>query len=62
MTRRGKYQEEIRREVVRLVRTHLILTHLRASRFVEPDALLEEARAIFDGPVDVARDLDAFDF
>lgn len=40
----------------------LVLTHLRAERFVDPDALLEEARTIFDGPVEVARDLDAFDF
>lgn len=40
----------------------LILTHLRASRYADPGALLEEARAIFGGPVDVARDLDAFEF
>jgi ribonuclease BN (tRNA processing enzyme) len=40
----------------------LILTHLRASRYADPDALLEEARAIFNWPVDVARDLDAFEF
>ncbi len=40
----------------------LILTHLRASRYADPDLLLEEARAIFDGPAEVARDLETFDF
>ena len=40
----------------------LILTHLRAARYADPEALLQEACAIFDRPVDVARDLDAFDF
>lgn len=40
----------------------LILTHLRADRYTDPEALLQEAQSIFDGPVDVARDLDTFDF
>jgi ribonuclease Z len=41
---------------------HLVLTHLRASRFVDPEALAEEARESFGGAVDVARDLGAFSF
>ena len=40
---------------------HLILTHLRSSRFVDPEALVAEAEAAFGGPVDAARDLDVFD-
>ena len=40
----------------------LILTHLRASRFADPDALAAEAEAAFGGPVDAANDLDVFDF
>ena len=40
----------------------LVLTHLRASRFSDPDLLAKEAEAVFGRPVDVARDLDAFDF
>ena len=40
----------------------LILTHLRASRFVDPAELAAEAGDAFGGPVVVARDLDAFDF
>ncbi len=40
----------------------LVLTHLRASRYVEPVELASEAEAAFGGPVMVARDLDAFDF
>jgi ribonuclease Z len=41
---------------------HLILTHLRESRFVDPDALVAEAEAAFGGTVDAANDLDTFDF
>ncbi len=40
----------------------LLLTHLRASRFVDPAELAAEAASAFGGPVRVARDLDAFDF
>jgi ribonuclease BN (tRNA processing enzyme) len=40
----------------------LVLTHLRASRFVVPGELAAEAKAAFGGPVAAARDLDAFDF
>jgi ribonuclease Z len=40
----------------------LILTHLRASRFVDHDALVAEAEAAFGGPVDAAEDLDTFEF
>jgi ribonuclease BN (tRNA processing enzyme) len=40
----------------------LVLTHLRASRFVDPEELKAEAVSVFGGPVDVARDLDTFDF
>lgn len=40
----------------------LVLTHLRAMRFADPGALLEEAKAIFEGPVEAARDLDTFSF
>jgi ribonuclease Z len=40
----------------------LILTHLRASRFADPGALAKEAASAFDNPVEVAKDLDTFDF
>ena len=40
----------------------LLLTHLRASRLVDPGALAREATSIFGRPVGVAGDLDAFDF
>jgi ribonuclease BN (tRNA processing enzyme) len=40
----------------------LVLTHIRARRFADPDALAREAEAAFGRPVGVARDLDAFDF
>lgn len=39
-----------------------VLTHLRASRFADPGKLAAEAEVAFGGPVDVACDLDAFDF
>jgi ribonuclease BN (tRNA processing enzyme) len=41
---------------------HLILTHIRSSHFVDPEALVAEAEAVFGGPVDAAQDLDTFDF
>ena len=34
----------------------------RASRFVAPEALVAEAEAAFEGPVDAANDLDTFGF
>jgi ribonuclease Z len=40
----------------------LILTHLRESRFVDPEALVSEARSTFKGPVKAAEDLDIVDF
>ncbi|HET7270026.1 MAG TPA: MBL fold metallo-hydrolase [Rubrobacter sp.] len=40
----------------------LILTHIRSSRFVTPDALVAEAEAAFGGSVDAANDLDTFYF
>jgi ribonuclease BN (tRNA processing enzyme) len=40
----------------------LVLTHLRASRFVDPAELAAEAASAFGGPVEAARDLDAFHF
>jgi ribonuclease Z len=40
----------------------LVLTHIRASRFADPKELAAEAASAFGGPVEVARDLDAFDF
>ena len=40
----------------------LVLTHLRADRFADAHALADEASSAFGGPVEVARDLDAFDF
>jgi len=41
---------------------HLVLTHLRSSQFVDPEALVTEAEAAFEGPVDAAQDLDTFEF
>ena len=40
----------------------LVLTHFRASRFADPKELAAEAASAFGGQVEVARDLDAFDF
>ncbi len=40
----------------------LVLTHLRTSRFVDPRKLKVEAADAFGGPVEVARDLNTFDF
>jgi ribonuclease BN (tRNA processing enzyme) len=40
----------------------LVLTHFRASRFADPKELVAEAASAFGGPVQAARDLDAFDF
>jgi ribonuclease BN (tRNA processing enzyme) len=40
----------------------LILTHLRASRFADPTALAKEAASVFGQPVEVACDLDTFEF
>jgi ribonuclease Z len=40
----------------------LVLTHLRASRFVNPEALAAEAEAAFGGPVDAAEGLDTIGF
>ncbi len=40
----------------------LVLTHFRASRFANPKELVAEAATAFGGPVEAARDLDAFDF
>ena len=40
----------------------LILTHFRASRFADPEELAAEAASAFGGPVEAARDPDAFDF
>jgi ribonuclease Z len=40
----------------------LVLTHFRASRFVDPKELAAEAASAFGGPVEAARDLDTFDF
>ena len=40
----------------------LVLTHFRASRFVDPAGLAAEAASAFGGPVEAARDLDVFDF
>lgn len=40
----------------------LILTHIRASRFVDPDALAAEAASVFGRRTAVANDLDAFGF
>ncbi len=40
----------------------LVLTHFRASRFSDPKELAAEAQAAFGRPVEVANDLDAFEF
>ena len=40
----------------------LVLTHLRASRFVDPESLVAEAEAAFGGPVKAAEDLDIVHF
>jgi ribonuclease Z len=40
----------------------LVLTHLRSSRFVDPEALVVEAEAAFGGPVSAAEDLDTIEF
>ncbi len=40
----------------------LVLTHLRASRYVDPAELTAEAGAVFGGVVEAAKDLDSFDF
>jgi len=40
----------------------LVLTHLRASRFVDPEALAAEATSAFGESVDAAKDLDTFVF
>lgn len=41
---------------------HLVLTHIRSSHFVAPEALVAEAEATFGGPVDAANDLDVYHF
>ncbi len=40
----------------------LVLSHLRASRFVEPEALVAEAESAFGGPVKAVEDLDIVHF
>src|SRR5215216_7309132 len=40
----------------------LVLTHLRASRFVDPESLVAEAESAFGGPVKAAEDLDIVHF
>jgi|SRR5215210_1387654 len=40
----------------------LVLTHLRASRQVDPKALAAEAKYAFGGPVEAAEDLNTFGF
>ena len=40
----------------------LVLTHIRASRYVSPEKLAAEAEDAFGGPVTAARDLDAYRF
>jgi ribonuclease Z len=40
----------------------LILTHLRSSHFVDPEALVAEAKSTFMGAVEAAEDLDKVDF
>jgi len=40
----------------------LVLTHLRASRYADPDGLAAEAATAFGKQVTVARDLDAYGF
>ena len=41
---------------------HLVLTHLRASRFTDPEELADEAAGAFGRTVRVACDLDVFEF
>ena len=41
---------------------HLILSHIRSRRFVDPQVLVAEAGAAFGGSVDAANDLDTFSF
>jgi hypothetical protein len=40
----------------------LVLAHLRASRFVDSEALVAEAASAFGGAVDAANDPDTFVF
>ena len=40
----------------------LVLTHLRTRQFVDLEQLATEAKAAFGGPVELARDLNSFDF
>jgi ribonuclease Z len=40
----------------------LVLTHIRAGRFADPEELAAEAGENFGGPVEAARDLDTFEF
>jgi ribonuclease Z len=40
----------------------LVLTHLRSSRFVDPQVLAAEAEGAFGGPVSAAEDLDTIEF
>jgi len=40
----------------------LVLTHLRASRLVDPKVLTAEAKYAFGGPVEAAEDLNTFLF
>jgi ribonuclease Z len=40
----------------------LVLTHFREERFADPGGLADEAQSAFGGPVEAARDLDAFEF
>ncbi len=40
----------------------LVLSHLRASRFVDPEALVAEAESAFGGPVRAVEDLDTVHF
>jgi ribonuclease Z len=40
----------------------LVLTHFRESRFTDPGELAAEAASAFGGPVEVAGDLDTFEF
>ena len=40
----------------------LVLTHIREGRFADPGEMEAEAGAAFGGPVEAARDLDAFEF
>jgi ribonuclease Z len=40
----------------------LVLTHLREQRFADAAVLAAEAKVALGGPVELARDLDVFDF